>query len=163
MRDSDRRVKLRRAVLSDLSSLERLESACFPEERQSSRRSIRESLQRRTQSVWVAETIGGEVIGAMVLFHHPRSLRIYSVAVAPGNRDLGVGQRFVRLAKALVARSRRERLSLEADIQNEALIAWYRRQGFRTAEELEDYYAPGESACRMVCESSRTRPEGTAT
>jgi ribosomal protein S18 acetylase RimI-like enzyme len=154
MRAGGRRVRLRKAVPADLPALEALERDCFAPERQSSRRSMRDSLRSPSQQVWVAEADNG-LAGAMILFLYPRSLRIYSVAVSPQHRDLGAGRRFVRLAKALAARTRRRRVTLEADVNNAVLIGWYRDQGFRITEELEDYYAPGQPACRMVCEISK--------
>ncbi len=153
-----RKVRLRKAVPADLSALEALESLCFPSDRQSSRRSMSNSLRSPTQSVWVAEA-GNTAVGAMVLFVYPRRLRIYSIAVALGHRDLGAGKRLVRLAKALARRGRREAVTLEADVRNNVLIDWYCRQGFQQTEILEDYYGPGQPACRMEWACSRNRRE----
>lgn len=160
MLPEDRRVRLRKAVPADLAALEALERACFPKERQSSRRAMRESLRRSGQQVWIAEGPLG-LAGAMILFLYPRTLRIYSVAVFPESRTLGAGRRLVRLAKAIAVRTHRDRVSLEADRDNGALLDWYHNQGFRITECLVDYYAPGQPACRMVwvC-PSRPRPGG---
>ena len=43
-----------------------------------------------------------------------------------------------------------ERVSLEADATNEALVAWYEKFSFHITRQLPDYYAPGEPAVRMV-------------
>lgn len=155
-----RRVRLRRAVGADLASIEAVERVCFAEARRSSRASMRHSLRSGAQGVWVAEAVGQGgavegVIGAMVLFYYRRRLRIYSVAVLPGFRELGAGRRLVRLAQALARRSGRAGVMLEADAGNRALVDWYARQGFVETGVLADFYGPGEDACRMVWEWRR--------
>lgn len=93
-------------------------------------------------------------MGALILFHHARHVRIYSIAVAPQHRGLGTGRHLVRLAKALARRRKCPTVTLEAECSDPALIRWYQRQGFERAETLADYYGSGRPACRMVCRVS---------
>lgn len=150
MHASKRRVRLRKARAADLPGIHALEAVCFDPERQSSVRSIRNSLQSTRQSVWTAEA-EGRLVGALILFHHAGHVRIYSIAVAPEHRGRGTGQSLVRLAKVLARRRKCPALTLEAENSDSALIRWYQQQGFEMTETLADYYGPGRSACRMVC------------
>jgi hypothetical protein len=47
-------------------------------------------------SVWVA-VAGRETVGAMVLYHHPRSIRIFSIAVLSDFRGGGDAQKWMAL------------------------------------------------------------------
>ncbi len=85
----------------------------------------------------------------MVLFHHPKSLRIYSIAVLPESRGTGGGRRLVRMALALARRSRRETVTLEADAKDSRLLHWYATLGFAVyGSPLIGYYPDGD-AVRM--------------
>ncbi|MCC5849217.1 MAG: GNAT family N-acetyltransferase [Verrucomicrobia bacterium] len=139
---------VRAACPEDLPGIARVESQCFPVERRSSRRAMRQSLRSPTQSVWVLGR-GSDVFGAMVLFHHPKSLRIYSIAVAPECRGTGGGRRLVRMALALARRSGRQTVTLEADANDTRLVNWYASLGFCVyGPPLTGYYPDGD-AVRM--------------
>lgn len=142
--------RIRQAVPSDLPLLERIEESCFPVERRSSRRGLQRSLYSPNQSVWIAVgTMPRKPAGAMVLHHHPASLRIYSLAVLPDFRHAGIGRRLVRTAIDRAVRGGKQAISLEADARNATLIDWYTGQGFAPVALLPDYYAPGAPALRM--------------
>ena len=71
---------IREATESDLDALEQIENACFSPAIRSSRRTLRLSIKSPFQSVWVAEsqdeTGKTHISGSMVLFLHPKTLRI---------------------------------------------------------------------------------------
>lgn len=143
---------VRDAIESDLDFLVELESVCFPAHRQSTRRSVRNSLSSSGQRVLVVETAQRDrLLGAATVFYYKQSVRLYSVAVLPQDRGTGTGylllQRVIQDAKARGCL----RVTLEADAQDERLLQWYRRYGFRETTLLADYYAPGEAAQRMEC------------
>jgi glutathione synthase/RimK-type ligase-like ATP-grasp enzyme/ribosomal protein S18 acetylase RimI-like enzyme len=149
---------VRDAVEADLDFLVELESMCFPAHRRSARRSLRNSIVSSGQRVLVVETAQRDrLLGAATVFYHKHSLRLYSIAVLPQERGTGTGylllQHVLQDAKARGCL----RVTLEADAQDERLLQWYRRCGFRETELLEDYYAPAEAAQRM--ELSLKEPE----
>ena len=154
---------IRSATPADLPAIEAIENRCFPAARRSTRRGLRLSLRSPTQSVWVAtgRLDGGrrEVAAAMILHHHPRTLRIYSLAVLPAFRGAGIGRRLVARVQTLARRSGRQRVSLEADVRRSVLIRWYRTLGFETVRRLPDYYGPGRHAVRMQWIVQPTRRE----
>jgi ribosomal protein S18 acetylase RimI-like enzyme len=146
---------IRAAGPDDLSAIEAIEQRCFHGSRRSSRRALAHSLNSPAQTVWVAvDRVDGErqVAGAMILHHHPRSIRIYSLAVLPAFRGTGTGRRLVQRAVALTRKTGRIRVTLEADRRNKVLTGWYERFGFETYRILKDYYSPGRHAVRMRLE-----------
>lgn len=143
---------IRAARPSDLEGIEAVERLCFPMHWRSSRKSLSRSLVSPAQSVWVAvvrQPGGLQVVGAMILHHHRRSIRIFSLAVLPEFRRGGTGRRLVNCAVRLARRTGRPFVTLEADRFNPELTAWYAAQGFETVRILENYYSPGHDAVRM--------------
>jgi ribosomal protein S18 acetylase RimI-like enzyme len=138
------------ATEADLDDLWRLETACFDAARRASRRSLRRSLRSARQRVRLLRAAAGEpVVAYAILMLHPRTLRIYSLAVAPDQQGRGLGRALVADALALARAAGAERVSLEVDALDAALVAWYGRQGFAAAARLDDYYAPGRPALRL--------------
>jgi len=138
------------ATEADFADLWRLERECFDEERRASRRSLRHSLRSPRQCVrLLRRTAGGPAVASATLMLHPRTVRIYSVAVAPAAQGLGLGKALVQDAVELAAAAGAAQVSLEVDALDAALVAWYERQGFARVQRLDDYYGPGRPALRM--------------
>ena len=138
------------ATERDFTDLWCLECACFEEARRSSRRSLRRSLRSGHQIVRLARLeAAGAVVAYAVLMRHPRTLRIYSVAVAPDRQGQGLGKALVQDAIELAAGARCDQVSLEVDALDRALVSWYERQDFALTQQLDDYYGPGRPALRM--------------
>ncbi|MBF3252724.1 GNAT family N-acetyltransferase, partial [Pseudomonas aeruginosa] len=84
---------LRPAGVDDLSALVELENRCFDYDRLS-RRNFQWMLTRAHASLTVAEGDGGVLGYALVLFHEGTSLaRLYSIAIDPRARGIGLGQK----------------------------------------------------------------------
>ncbi len=150
---------VREVVETDLPFLERLEAACFPLHRRSDRRSLRNSLRSPTQQVYLVEpATGGEPVGAAFVIYYKQALRLYSIAVMPGSRGGGAGHLLMERILAEARQRGCDRVILEADIADTRLLGWYGKYGFQETARLADYYAPGETACRMV---SRLRDSGS--
>jgi ribosomal protein S18 acetylase RimI-like enzyme len=141
-------IRIRAARQTDLPALDLIEKSCFPADRRSDPRALRRGLKSPFQSVWTAVSGGGSV-GAMVLYHYPKSIRIYSLAVLPDFRRGGAGRRLVQRAAAIARQSGRTAVTLEAEQSNRRLIEWYGAFGFETKRVLKNYYSPGRHAVRM--------------
>ena len=146
--------RIRLATPADLSALERIESLCFSPDRRSDRKSLMRSLRSDSQRVGLAvsDTSSGEeaVLGAAILFLYQRSIRIYSIATVPEARGKGVGERLMRWTEKQAGVLGVDRISLEVDAANAALLNWYQKHHFKTEAPLPDYYGPGEHAMRMI-------------
>lgn len=140
---------IRPATLDDLDALVALETRAFDNDR-ISRRSFRRMLTRGKAALPVDDD-GGTLRGyALVLFHAGTPLaRLYSIAVEPRFRSIGVGDRLLESAEA-AARTRgcvEVRLELRRD--NPGARAFYERHGYREFEIQPDYYEDHMDAVRM--------------
>ncbi|WP_415713566.1 GNAT family N-acetyltransferase [Maridesulfovibrio sp.] len=152
---------IREAGPDDLDFVERLEKECFAEKRQSSKRSLRNSITSASQLVLIIETPPKRKqsikMGAAVVFHYKRSIRIYSLAVDREFRRIGLGESLMRYIVSFAVSHGYERISLEVDMNNSKLIGWYRKFGFEPTRTLPDYYGPEESGLRMTLVLSTKR------
>ena len=154
-------LQVRVARPTDLDALFVLEKSSFSVDRQSSRLSLRRALNSPHQRVGVLIkcTLGEEeVIGAAILFLHPKTVRLYSIAILPEFRGEGGGNLLMRWVLAEAQFRSCHRITLEVDAQDQALITWYQRWGFIPERALPDYYGSGEGALKMVL----TQDEGGA-
>lgn len=140
-------VTVRRARPGDLAAVRAVEEAAFQPHRRASPASLRRSLHSPMQSVWVAVR-EKKVLGILVLWHFPKALRVYDVAVRPDTQGLGIGHALMAKAHALARRSGAERIILEAQDESR-LLRWYESQGYRRVRKREGFYAPGKHAWRM--------------
>ncbi len=142
-------ISIRPATMGDLPAIEVIEKSCFPADRRSSLRALRYSLKSPAQSVWVAVAGQREIAGAMILYHHPRSIRIFSIAVLSAFRGAGAGRRLMEQALTLARRADCTAVTLEADQHDRRLTSWYEKFGFRIKKTLSDYHSPGAHAVHM--------------
>jgi ribosomal protein S18 acetylase RimI-like enzyme len=144
-------IKIRAATLEDLPAIEVIEKSCFHEDLRVSPRALRHSFKSPIQSVWVA-VAGRDTVGSMVLYHHPRSIRIFSIAVLPAFRGSGLGRQMMEKALTLARRAGCTAVTLEAEHSSRALVNWYESFGFEIKKTLQDYHASGRHAVRMRLE-----------
>ena len=133
---------------ADLPALLLLEAACFPPERRESRRGLLRSLRSDHQEIWLCRE-HDRPVAAMTLRLHPRTLRLYSLAVHPEYQGTGLGAALLQHAFRRATDLAVDRISLEVDAGDDRLRDWYQRHGFQPAQRLPDYYAPGHDALRM--------------
>jgi len=140
---------IRPATVHDIPALVALENRAFVTDRVSPR-SFRHLLTRANAATLVEQHRGTLRGYATLLFNRGNSLaRLYSFAVAPEHRGLGV-------AKALLAEAERvalERgcvyLRLEVRKDNREAKELYRRMGYREFGVVADYYDDHMDAIRM--------------
>jgi len=140
---------LRLARPSDLDDLVQLENRCFQDDR-ISRRSFRRFLDVPGDRLLVAELDGVLAGYCLVLMNAATRLaRIYSIAVSPDARGLGMGEQLVRESERLAAECGRIVMRLEVREDNPAAIALYRRLGYRQFGTYRDYYEDHGNALRF--------------
>jgi len=127
-----------------------LEQRCFTLDR-ISRRSFRHLLTKGHADCRVAEAAGRLVGYALVLYSRGTGLaRLYSIAVDPDARRLGVGTALLRAAEAAAQAAGAVELRLEVRPDNAGAIASYRAAGFRPFGSFADYYEDHADALRMA-------------
>lgn len=144
---------IRRSTPADLEFLERLETICFPEFQQSTRRAIRYSLVSPFQQVIVAEVQEGKerkAIGSATIYLYAKTLRIFSIAVLPEMQGKHLGKQMLEHIIRLAHSRKVSRISLEVRESDPKLVRFYEQAGFKKTEHLPDYYVKNEHAFRMV-------------
>lgn len=143
---------IRRAAPPDLDGLVELERTCFQPHRRASARSLARSISSPHQSVWLIDD-GPEAdapAAFIVLWHRPRTFRVYDVATHPARRGEGLAGALLGHAEGLAEKAGADRVSLEAEPAGPGLVAWYEKRGYRVVQELPGYYGPGHDAVRMT-------------
>jgi len=143
------RAQVRRGRLADAAGILALE-ALFPSDRMSAR-SIRHFLRAPSAAVWTAQAVAEGVLGALVLLTRRRSgaARIYSLAVHPRARGLGLAKQLVQAAEAEARRRGCRWMSLEVRADNGAARALYAGLGYAEAQRLPHYYDDGAPGLRL--------------
>lgn len=142
-------VTLRSATSDDLDALVHLEQQCFVTDRLS-RRSFRRFLESPRDCLVVADRQGTLTGYALVLMNSATRLaRLYSIAVSPEARGLGLGERLLRRAEQEAAGAGRVVMRLEVHESNHNAIALYTRLGYRQFGTYRDYYEDHGNALRF--------------
>lgn len=140
---------IRPARLDDVPALVRIEERAFAADRLT-RRSFHRMLTRAHAKCLVAEHDGAIVGYALVLLRRGTSLaRLYSLAVDPDRRSLGVGRALLAAAERAATAADALFLRLEVRADNEAAISLYQRAGYRTFGRYLDYYEDHAEALRL--------------
>jgi len=151
-------VRIRRARIVDLPRLVALENAVFATDRMSARQ-WRHHVSSAKADVLVADR-DGEIGGAAVVFFHAdhRIARLYSIAVAPAARGLGIGAALLAAAELKARQQGCERFRLEVRTDNAAARRLYERRGYRAFGTRAGYYEDGCDAVRYEKALSPSRP-----
>lgn len=139
----------RPATLADIPALLRIEERCFSTDRLT-RRNF-QYLLRRGNATCLVETVGGEISGyALLLYNAGTSLaRLYSFAVDPKYRRLGIADRLLADAEAAAIEHDRAFVRLEVRRDNHAAIRLYKKRGYREFGVYPDYYEDHMEALRL--------------
>lgn len=146
---SEPAIDCRRASTSDLTALLSIEQACFSGDRLS-RRSFKRFLNNQ-QAVFLVADCAGQLGGyILVLFHRgTRLARLYSIAVSPEHRGLGIAAKLMQDAERQAVENGALFLRLEVSQSNANAISLYRKYGYREFGKIKDYYEDHSDALRM--------------
>ena len=135
-------ITLRAAQAADLPALLALE-ARFPGDRLSPRQ-MRHHLANPRASLRVALR-DVQVCGYALVFTRRGSdiARLYSIAVDPAARGLGVGARLLADAEHQARAAGAQALRLEVRCDNAAAVGLYESRGYRALADLPGYYDDG--------------------
>jgi len=139
---------IRAARPDDLAALVALESG-FPQEDRFDRRTWRRLLAGRSLTL-VHESESNIDASAVLLFRQGSDIaRLYSIAVAPTARGLGLGARLLAACEKQAQSRGCRALRLEVRSSNSSAARLYDAAGYRVIARLESYYPDGEAAHRM--------------
>ncbi|MBF0153492.1 MAG: GNAT family N-acetyltransferase [Magnetococcales bacterium] len=141
--------QVRPACLADVPALAHIEGACFASDRLA-RRQFRYLLTRGHALVlvaWVEARIQG--YGLLLLRSNSCSARLYSLAIHPARRRMGLGQMVLCALEGAAVAQGLTSIHLEVRTDNASAIAFYQGLGYRPFATCADYYADHQDACRM--------------
>lgn len=144
----------RRACLDDLDALMSIEAVCFDNDRLS-KRSFRHHIQSEHSDLFVAESSNDNAINRLLgyglsLYHRgTRLARLYSMAVLPEARGLGLAKNLLQRLEHAAAEQGRLYMRLEVAKNNKVAISLYEASGYRIFGEYSDYYEDHSDALRM--------------
>lgn len=140
---------IRKAEVSDLADLVRIENSVFDGDR-ISRRSFRRFLESTGACVLVAEDAESVVGYGLLLLRQGTALaRLYSLAVSPDRRGQGLGARLLEAAEAAAFDHDRIVLRLEVREDNAGARILYENGGYKALGRVPGYYEDGCAALRM--------------
>jgi ribosomal-protein-alanine acetyltransferase len=141
-------VLIRNAQLTDIDALVALETACFETDRLS-RRSFKHWLAADHRALLVAD-VEKTVAGYILIIYHPgtRLARIYSIAVSPQYRGLGLAKQLMAAGEQAANEDGRLYLRLEVSVDNTQAIKLYETQGYQKFGIYRDYYQDHKDALR---------------
>ncbi len=141
-------VRFRPAVDADLDALLRIEERAYATDRLS-RRSFRRWIGSDHAALIVAQDDQGVAGYTLVLLYRgTRLARLYSIAVDPSRRGLGLGLALLRASERAALEAGRIDMRLEVRRDNSKAIALYEKEGYRRFGEYSDYYEDHEGAFR---------------
>jgi ribosomal protein S18 acetylase RimI-like enzyme len=170
-------VVLRVATLQDLASLQHIEQTCFSTDRLSKSRFkfyidaqhaeliVAERAASSSGSNFEQNNQGSNSIvgyGLLLLRRGTQLTRLYSIAVLPEARGLGVAEKLITsLGERALLRGKRF-MRLEVAVGNAGAIALYKKLGFSQFGMYTDYYDDHTDALRMqkvLVASKSVKPE----
>lgn len=142
-------VGLRRACLDDVAALYALEQTAFSGDRLSRRR-LRHWVQASNAVLLVVERDKKMLGYALALLHRgTRLARLYSIAVSPDARGMGLGRTLLQALEKEVADLGWLFMRLEVARDNQAAIQLYQSLGYSIFGVYNDYYEDHQDALRM--------------
>lgn len=147
------KVLFRKAAITDLPFLEKLEKACFPDFQQNNRRNIRYSIASPFQYIFIADAKNenNEIpVGSATLFIYPKTLRIFSIGTLPGFQGKGIGRKMLEHVFQFAKLKGIKRITLEVRKTDANTIRFYQNAGFTVTEEIQQYYSSTEDALKLT-------------
>ncbi|MFQ5907213.1 MAG: GNAT family N-acetyltransferase [Thermoplasmata archaeon] len=138
---------LRRADLSDVSALHRIEKKCFGR-RGFSKAHIIWTL-KNPQGFTYIYYVDGRPVGTVMLRKEGELGRVVSLGVLPDYRRQGIGGELMRQAEEFMQREGARLMVLEVGVRNGSAIAFYEHLGYELDGLLKGYYSWGEDAHLM--------------
>ena len=139
-------------VRADIDVFMGIERSAFAQDRIS--RAEYDELAESKDAAMLLARFHGSAIGAMVLKRQHEVegsvAYLYSLAVVPGFRKIGIGRALLSRAIALSKTWNVQRLCLEVRPDNHAALDLYGSAGFVTTGTREDWYSDGAPAICMV-------------
>ncbi len=144
---------------SDFDTLWKIDQECFPQSIAYSKHELSDYIQRRNSFTLVAESSGGDrrsrdpeaapsgIVGFIVAEASARGVgHIITVDVLPVARRTGTGSKLLTAVEDWLRGAKCFQVRLEAAVDNEAALAFYKRHGYVVKGRIAQYYETGLDA-----------------
>ncbi len=152
---------IRKARLTDLDAVERIETSVFDSD-QLSRASLRRYMSVPSAAMIVADE-NKDITGYALLGFRKGSRigRLYSIAVDTARAGHGIGRALLSACEDQVRKRECDLLALEVRADNPRAIALYEKNGYVQTGEEPDWYEDGGTALRFE-KSFSAKPKASA-
>ncbi|MBZ5528047.1 MAG: GNAT family N-acetyltransferase [Acidobacteriia bacterium] len=140
--------KLRPYQPRDFAALHRLDQDCFPPGIAYTRAGLRYFLNQNGAQCLVAEE-GRRIVGFLVAEENRPLAHIITLDVEEGHRKRGVGTALLKEMEQNLAARGVQAILLEAAVNNETAVAFWRKHGYRSEAVLKRYYLGRVDAYEM--------------
>ena len=142
-------ITYRKACLSDLDAIVKIETRSFREDAFSQRQL--KYLIRDAKGAFIAAVLGGIVVGYVsVLTSIKRNGRIYSLAIDFDWRGQGIAESLLDMALVFLRDQHMRSVFLEVAVDNQAAISLYEKKHFIKRSIRHQYYHSGADAYSML-------------
>ncbi len=143
-------LKLELAQKKDVQELISLEKICFQEDAFSKNQIT--YLVTKAKGEFIVIRQNNKILAYLIISKRDTSkqIRIYSIAIAPEARGLGLAKRLMSYVEEVCKQESKERISLEVSKENGPAIQLYQSFGYEVVGERPNYYANGGSALLML-------------
>lgn len=147
---ANKQFSLRIATLDDVDDLVAIENICFDSDGLN-KRSFRRWIQAEHGILLLAENINNKIVAYGLVWcpKGTRHARLYSLAILPNQRGLGLAPFLLNQLELAAADRGRLFMRLEVANHNKAAIRLYETNGYRIFGEYFDYYEDHSDALRM--------------
>ncbi|MBN2853249.1 MAG: GNAT family N-acetyltransferase [Clostridia bacterium] len=152
---------IRKANIYDIDNLENLEKNSFEESVRFSSSSIKNSLNSKSQDVFIVYDDNTDFIGAATIVRHKYTLKIYSIAILKNYRGKGHGDELMKYIIDYSNYTRFSKIALEVNAMHTQLIKWYESFGFVIKNSIKDYYGEGIDGLKMELKLSNSFSDHT--
>ncbi|MCB2197386.1 MAG: ribosomal protein S18-alanine N-acetyltransferase [Bacteroidetes bacterium] len=145
-------IKIEKAKIEDIDEIFALEQVCFNEDAFSKRQF--KYLVSKANGVFVLVRRNRKIIAYLIMLKrkNSRHYRIYSIAILPEERGLGIAIKLLEFAEKTALKSSTHKISLEVGENNIAAINLYLKLGYQKVGNRSYYYADGSDALIMTKE-----------
>lgn len=143
-------LKLELARKTDVKELISLEKICFQEDAFSKNQIT--YLITKAKGEFIVIRRNHKIIAYLIISKRDNSkqIRIYSIAIAPKARGLGLAKRLMTYVEDVCKKELKDRIRLEVSKINIPAIQLYQSLGYKTVGERPNYYANGGTALVML-------------
>jgi len=125
---------------SDFETVWKIDQVCFAQGISYTRRELAFYIARKRGFTLVAER-DGEILGFVVVDRDRQGQgHVITIDVLPGTRRSGLGSRLMAAAEERLQALRCSVVFLEAAVDNEAALAFYKRRGYTVVHTIPRYY-----------------------